>query len=548
VKKSQIHILIVLMSLALAGSIGLQVYWIRKAIALSEAQFATSVNDALSQVARRLEQREFNVFFIQAAEDLEIIDLKGPVTHSKTDEGLLTEHNITVKIKSRSSDEKFIQLRKVSTGTDSLDIRQIETIDVRKGPPSQPGHDSTEQKAIRREMIVINTDTLLPGQQGRKSFEWNDKYLDAFEKTLVEIHARGERIEDRIDSLTVDSLIQQALRDQGLSQEYEFWVEAKSGEEETRLVFQTGNREDRELQDTRYRVQLFPDQELAGKSFLHAYFPRQHLYTMRSVWWMAAASVLFTSILLVCFVLTIRTIFRQKRLSEMKNDFINNMTHELKTPLATISLAADALRSLREQWNPGQVDRYTGIIKEENQRMNRQVERVLQAAQFDRREISLHFEPVNMHELIHSAMHPFQLRIEERQGELIAALDAADASVKGDKVHLTHVLHNLLDNAEKYSPESPQIHIATADEGPYLAVRVSDRGCGIRKADQAYIFDRFYRVAAGDLHEVKGFGLGLSYVKEIVTAHGGEISVSSKPGVGSTFTLRLLRTLTDNKP
>lgn len=537
------------MSLALAGSIGLQVYWIRKAIELSEAHFATSVNDALSQVARRLEQREFNVFFIQAAEDLEIIDLKGPGIHSETDEGFQTEHNITVKIKSRSSNENSIQLRKVSTGTDSLDIRQIETIDVRKGPPSQPGHDSTEQKAIRREMIVINTDTLLPGQKGRKSFEWNDKYLDAFEKTLVEIHARGERIEDRIDSLTIDSLIQQALLDQGLSQEYQFWVEAEetSSKNETRLVFQTQNLDEGELQDTRYRVQLFPDQELSGKSFLHAYFPRQHLYTMRSVWWMAAASVLFTSILLVCFVLTIRIIFRQKRLSEMKNDFINNMTHELKTPLATISLAADALRSLREQWNPGQVDRYTGIIKEENQRMNRQVERVLQAAQFDRREISLRIESVDIHELIRSAMHPFQLRIEERKGELIAALDAADACVQGDKVHLTHVLQNLLDNAEKYSPESPQIHIATADEGPYLTIRVSDRGCGIRKADQAHIFDRFFRVAVGDLHEVKGFGLGLSYVKEIVTAHGGEITVNSKPGMGSTFTLRLLRALTDDK-
>ena len=524
------------MSLALAGLIALQVYWIGKAIELSEEHFDTSVRGALNQVARRLEQRELNVFFIEAAEEMEIIELKGPETGS---EGQHIEHSITVKIKGEGNKRQYTRLRKVATDQDSFDVNRIRSIDVRKGPLAQQLHDSLAGRALRREMVFISTDSLAPGKPGAKTIEWDSRYVNAFEQALAEMHGRGAKIEDRIDSLAIDSLIAQALQDQGVYQDYRFWVEAEEkGEgQKTRFVFKTGNLNEAELQEASYRVQLFPDQGLDGRSFLHAHFPRQRLYTMRSVWWMTAASVLFTSIVLVCFVLTIRTIFRQKKLSEIKNDFINNMTHELKTPLATISLAADSLRALGGQWNPGQVDRYTGIIKEENQRMHRQVERVLQAARFDRGEVALRTETLDAHELILSAMNPFLLRVEERKGELMASLEATQDTVLADRVHLTNVLQNLLDNAEKYSPDAPHIRVSTANEGGYLVIRVSDRGRGMRKADHAYIFDRFYRVPSGDLHEVRGFGLGLSYVREIVAAHGGEITVSSKPGAGSTFTV-----------
>ncbi len=541
-KKSQIHIIIVLMGIALLGLIALQVYWIRKAVELSEENFNTSVNDALNQVAQRLEQEEFNVFFVQAAEELDIVKKeKRGVGHNAEPGKQQVEHSITVKIKGDDSGSNFTEVRTVTSRKDSLDIEQLESIDVRKGAAAQRLFDSVSGNDVRAEMIVISTDSLAPTQKSIHQLEWNDKYLDAFQQTLIEIQMRGGRIEDRLDSTRIDSLIALALQDQGVNQEYRFWVESSADDSQSasHVVFKAGNLTVDELDDSRHKVQLFPAQGLERRSFLHAYFPRQQLYTMRDVWWMTAASVLFTSIILICFGLTIRTIFRQKKLSEIKNDFINNMTHELKTPLATISLAADSLRGMEGPPPVGQIDRYTGIIKEENQRMHRQVERVLQAARFDRGEVALRLEQVDAHMLIQQAATPFRMRIEERKGTLQVELKADSARVWADRVHFSNIIHNLLDNAAKYSPDTPQIQILTRQEGTELVIQVVDQGKGIKKADQAYIFDRFYRVPAGDLHEEKGFGLGLSYVREMVEAHGGTIAVRSKLHAGSTFTIRL---------
>ena len=223
----------------------------------------------------------------------------------------------------------------------------------------------------------------------------------------------------------------------------------------------------------------------------------------------------------------------------MKSDFINNMTHELKTPIATISLAADALNNPGVQENKAGIQRYTRIIKEENQRMNRQVERVLQAARFDRNEIDLKKERVNLHELISRAAEHVLLQVQDRAGKLTMELNAVSHELMADRVHLTNIIYNLLDNANKYSPEAPMIKVATSNTDHQVRVTISDKGKGISKADQQRIFTRFYRASTGNLHDVKGFGLGLSYVKETVEAHNGSISVSSKPGKGSTFEVTL---------
>jgi two-component system phosphate regulon sensor histidine kinase PhoR len=223
----------------------------------------------------------------------------------------------------------------------------------------------------------------------------------------------------------------------------------------------------------------------------------------------------------------------------MKTDFINNMTHEFKTPIATISLAADSITSPTIIGAPDKIKRFVDIIRQENRRMNSQVERVLQMALIDKKDVQINLEELNIHDLIQQVIANFSLQIEKREGTLTARLDAERPIIEGDATHITSVIHNLLDNANKYSPEKPQVTISTRNVPMGVEITVSDRGVGISKEARKNIFDKFYRVSTGNIHDVKGFGLGLSYVKEIITAHKGLIDVKSETGKGSSFILTL---------
>ena len=221
----------------------------------------------------------------------------------------------------------------------------------------------------------------------------------------------------------------------------------------------------------------------------------------------------------------------------MKTDFINNMTHEFKTPIATISLASDSIVSPMILGNPEKVQRFANIIKQENKRMNSQVEKVLQMALIDKRDFSLKFTEVNLHEVIQAAVENITLRVEKRDGVVKPSLLATKPIIEGDLTHVANVINNLLDNAEKYSPDKPEISISTRDVSNGVEVTVQDNGIGISKEARKQIFDKFYRVPTGNLHDVKGFGLGLSYVKAMMTAHKGSVEVKSEPGKGSSFIL-----------
>jgi two-component system phosphate regulon sensor histidine kinase PhoR len=221
----------------------------------------------------------------------------------------------------------------------------------------------------------------------------------------------------------------------------------------------------------------------------------------------------------------------------MKTDFINNMTHEFKTPIATISLATDSISSPLIVNHPDKIKRFVDIIRQENRRMNSQVERVLQIAQLDKKDFQLRLADVNLHDLIRQAVDNFSLQIENREGTLTLDLQATRPVISGDATHLASVVHNLLDNANKYSPEKPDITIRTRNVPNGVAITVEDNGVGISKETRKHIFDKFYRVHTGNVHDVKGFGLGLSYVKAIVTAHKGFVDVHSELGKGSAFTL-----------
>lgn len=253
--------------------------------------------------------------------------------------------------------------------------------------------------------------------------------------------------------------------------------------------------------------------------------------------WIFMFSIIF--FVLIFFAYSINVILKQKRLSEVKTDFINNMTHELKTPIATIGLASDAL--FRDDFGSDaeKLKRYAGIIYKENKRLEHQVERVLNVAKMDRNTLELNLEDINIHDLIHEVKENFDFTQLDKKGELTLDLNAQNNTVKADIVHITNLFYNLLDNACKYCEQDPHIHIRTQNEKNHLLIEIEDNGIGIKKENISLIFDKFYRVPTGNLHNVKGFGLGLYYVKLIVEAHGGKIQVKSAPGKGTTFNIRL---------
>lgn len=261
-------------------------------------------------------------------------------------------------------------------------------------------------------------------------------------------------------------------------------------------------------------------------------------YILRRTWWMIVASILFTAIIICAFFITVRTVLRQKKLSEMKTDFINNMTHEFKTPMATISLAVDALGYEKVKKNAQQIDYYSGIIREENERMHKQVEKILQTAQSDKDSVDINLQQIDVHEVIKNAAANIVIRMSDENGILDQHLRAQKHEIFADEVHFSNIITNLLDNAIKYSKAPKHIVVETANgNNKNIIIKIRDNGIGMTKETMAHIFEKFYRAHTGNLHNVKGFGLGLSYVKSVVDAHSGKIKVDSTIGKGSVFIL-----------
>ncbi len=288
------------------------------------------------------------------------------------------------------------------------------------------------------------------------------------------------------------------------------------------------------------QIELSPDDALRSHETLYLAIFEDKNAIIREMLWMIIASIVFTTIIVLAFFVTVRTLFNQKKLSEIKSDFINNMTHELKTPLATISLAIDALTNEKVIHDTDKIKIYSSMIKEENKRMNKQVEKILQAARLEKEEIKLNIQTLDTHQIINKVADNLALQIQEKNGTLTLKLNATSPTIEADEVHFSNIIFNLLDNAMKYSKDAPHIEVITLNTGNgMLSIKIKDNGIGMDKETQSRIFEKFYRAHTGNLHNVKGFGLGLSYVKAIVDAHGGKIKVESAPGKGSTFTLIL---------
>lgn len=295
-----------------------------------------------------------------------------------------------------------------------------------------------------------------------------------------------------------------------------------------------------------YNAPLFPQsgsslEGLVAEGSILALIPNVKNTLIKQMAWLLAGAVIFTLIIVSAFALTVRTMLRQKKISEIKSDFINNMTHEFKTPLATISLAVDALKNEKVINDRSKSEYFTGIIKEENRRMNKQVEAILQAALLDRGEIQLNPRPLHVHEVITDAIDHFRLVLEEKKGTSDIQLNAENDLINADDVHFNNMVRNLMDNAIKYSkPDQPlHLRISTNSNDKTISIFIQDNGIGMTRETMNRVFEKFYRAHTGNVHNVKGFGLGLTYVKAMVEAHHGRIKVDSVAGKGSTFTIEM---------
>lgn len=341
-------------------------------------------------------------------------------------------------------------------------------------------------------------------------------------------------LEDRLPSKALDSLLKLELKENGISAAYDFVVyDANLNPRYLKDENTEGNLES--LYESEFNASLFPSDIFGSPYSVSVYFPNQKGYVMGKMWGVLLLSLLIMIGLVYAFYFTIKTIYNQKRLSQIKNDFIGNMTHELKTPISTISLACEALSDEGIQSTQNQRSNFVRMINEENKRLGVLVENVLQSAVIDRGELKLKKETLVLNDIIEKAIANIKIQVEKKGGQISMNLNASNNVLNGDKIHITNVIYNLLDNANKYTPGQPSIVVETEDIVDGVLVKVKDNGIGISKDNQKRIFDKLYRVPTGNIHDVKGFGLGLSYVKAIIDKHEGFINVESALGKGSTF-------------
>jgi len=458
-------IIISVMTLALIGLMAIQSYWIKNTIAVKEAGFVRSVNEALTTVVYKLER-------IEAANQFG---------------------------NQRDSRQQWME------SMDSLNKYFFDN-------PSAMANPYEMNRFFQKSMIA------------------NDVL-----KSMMN-SSRNLPIENRISSLLLDSIISAELFNRGIQTEFEFGIFSPI---RNFMPIQKTGKYPKELLNKGFSYVLFPSDMISNPDYLMVFFPNEKRFLITQLWQTLSISVFLIIVIILTFAYTLITILRQKKVSEMKNDFINNMTHEIKTPIATISLACEALGDNDIQKSETAKNSYIDIINEENKRLGNLTERILQSAKLEKGQIILKKEDIDIHEIITDAVNNIKLQVENRGGEILNKFKAENAILLADKDHITNVVYNLLDNANKYTFNSPRIEISTESSYSGILISVKDNGSGISKANQKKIFEKLYRIPTGNIHNVKGFGLGLSYVKAIVEQHEGKISLESELNKGTKFIIYL---------
>lgn len=364
----------------------------------------------------------------------------------------------------------------------------------------------------------------------------------AYKRELVEeviystlFTTTDQPIEERIDFKRLDQILKSEFTSVGIDYPYHFSIYTTSGN----FVYQCPDYEEKG-NDIEFTHTIFNNDPVPNMAVLKVHFPELSSYSKQSVWFIMP-SLIFTTILLVTFIVTLVLVFRQKKLAEVKNDFINNMTHEFKTPISSISLAAQMLSDESVPKTPKMMNRLTATINDETKRLRFQVEKVLQLSMYENQRTNLNQKEIDMNELIASVIHTFTLKVEKNGGKIISDLRANNPITYVDEMHITNVIFNLMDNAVKYRRQDAQLELklSTWNENKRICISIQDNGIGIKRDDLKKIFEKFYRVHTGNLHDVKGFGLGLAYVKKIIQDHKGTVSVESELGIGTKFIIRL---------
>lgn len=531
-KKGSVNIITLLASIALVGLIAIQVYWINNAINVNKERFEENVSDALNKVVLRLEKMQM------AAKMTKKINFRKQGIRWFTPPDSLKKNS---KLLRRSNSDR----RSFSLQKDRVNVKIFEEYSadssgyiVKKTRLKNYSSDSIARNLDRR---IDNDGPLSLAQLDSGEFKnkWfahkKDVVNDVFDE-LVSVNIYNDNNHVKLDTVKLDSIIKVELTEKGISANYLYGVLAtKTMPADSTNV----SEKDRLLYGSMYKVNLAPDNVFIKPQYLTLYFPHQDNYLLSSMWFMLLISVVFMSSLIISFYYTISTILKQKKLSEIKNDFISNMTHEFKTPISTISLACEVLNDRSVEKTPERTSKYVKMIGDENKRLSLLVENILQTAILDKGEFKLKIQNTDIHNLIDQTIANIKLQVENKEGEITTELNAEKFVIEADRVHITNIVFNLIDNALKYSSEKPVIKVATRSDRDGIFIAVKDNGIGISKENQHRIFDTMYRVHTGNVHNVKGFGLGLSYVKAVVEKHGGSIKVESELNKGSTFTVYL---------
>lgn len=502
-RKKQIIAVGIILGLSLIGLIFTQASYFQTAFQLKKAQFDYLVNQSINETVAYLEEQDKQTKG-QVADDIltdeQVADMIGDIpvyidlkqgTPLKNDAGKLLHY--TLSLVDDQSDEEVQNVR------DFIG----------------PKHNCSLQNSLQKYR-----------QEVKKRL--GTEYDVVLKKNQVEPLSS---VEDRIKDINLNAIISERLRNNGINENFEFAIKEKD-----RFILMSQNFFNKHSEYSYNRKLFFGGAESLASFFL--IFPDRTQTASSSVF-LLVPSIIITLLLVFCFAFCIAVIIRQKKLSTIKNDFINNMTHEFKTPIATISLAAQMLKDSSINNSPESVDRFAGIIRDESKRLTFQVEKVLQTALFTETRMKLKLKNINLNEIIENQLSKFNIRVEDRKGQVFCHLNADRDEVLADEVHITNVVSNLLDNAIKYCIKTPEISVYTRNKGDEIIISVIDNGIGIAAKEQKLIFERFYRVSTGNLHDVKGFGLGLSYVKKIVEAHGGRIEVESTLDKGSCFNIIL---------
>lgn len=509
------------MGISLLGIVAVQVYWFNNSVTVRNELFDRSVNDAMNKAVRRLE----------TGNDLKIIRHFSGIDSSIVKEGFyipppppppLPEGEELAVVVKRDTVHQVVEVR-TSTHQTGRKQRITYHTDSLSGKSNNP--------------VIITEDFFGPANDSIVVMDISGKKLAVSQKlrqlnsltNKLKVEYRGWAAGKSIDEKLLKKLLRKEFDDRAIP--IDFTISINSGEG---VVNEADNYPGLIKW---YKVNLFPEDIFRKNLELALFFPQRDQFIGRKTTWLMGLSVVFILVIFFTFYWSIYLIVRQKKISEMKSDFINNMTHEFKTPIATISIAADSITNEKVIREEERVRFFAGMIRKENMRMNEQVERILQIARLDRKEYEFNFIPTDVHRLIEDAIEGILLQVEKRGGKIKTCLDASNPVVTTDPVHFSNLVFNLLDNANKYTSRDPEIIVSTENNAGGVIITVEDNGMGMSKAVQSRIFDRFYRLPSGNVHNVKGFGLGLSYVKAILEANCGTIKVWSEPGKGSRFTV-----------